>query len=353
MKDARVNPSEAIEIFSLLKIEIEGYTNSVYTKNLYLSSVTRSLVMLTDYLKLSSSISLTDANKLSEDFFCGLLNLIFGYNLQNLNSGKQNYPAIDLGDKDRKLSVQVTIDNSSEKIKKTLSIFDANNVGKEYQRVIVFIAGYKQKRYSVEFTSSNINFSKGDDILDLNDLVKSIAASDTKKICEIDKYLEKELVSKIQGSNIDPTRLLDEDIRDILGAISDFIENKNEKVIHNETVIVRDENFIERKNELNNISEILFNNEITPSLIYSEQVKNFLINPINKNHLAKYLSITHRIQVDYKRGMADRKIEGVEFVFRKIFEGLTGQYNNRHLDSTKILIVLHNMYFNCDIGLNP
>ena len=38
-----------------------------------------------------------DANTVAEDFFCGLLNRLYGYSLQNMNNIQANYPGIDLG----------------------------------------------------------------------------------------------------------------------------------------------------------------------------------------------------------------------------------------------------------------
>ena len=45
-----------------------------------------------------------------------LLELVYGYNFINTNDIYTNYPAIDLDDNERRISVQVTSDNSIEKI---------------------------------------------------------------------------------------------------------------------------------------------------------------------------------------------------------------------------------------------
>lgn len=45
-----------------------------------------------------------------------LLELVYGYNFINTNDIYPNYPAIDLADNERRISVQVTSDNSIEKI---------------------------------------------------------------------------------------------------------------------------------------------------------------------------------------------------------------------------------------------
>lgn len=102
----------------------------MYTRTGHLGAVGRSLAILADYLKLASSQGLTDENHVSEDFFCGLLNMLFDYNLKNLNAKEKNHPAVDLGDAVSRISFQVTIDSSSAKINETLKKFDAHNLKK-------------------------------------------------------------------------------------------------------------------------------------------------------------------------------------------------------------------------------
>ena len=49
-----------------------------------------------------------DKNKLAEGVALKLLNEIYGYNLENLNYEKNNYPGIDLGDKINKIGFQIS-----------------------------------------------------------------------------------------------------------------------------------------------------------------------------------------------------------------------------------------------------
>jgi len=55
-------------------------------------------------------------NRKMEDIVAKLLELVYGYNFINTNDIYPNYPAIDLADNERRISVQVTSDNSIEKI---------------------------------------------------------------------------------------------------------------------------------------------------------------------------------------------------------------------------------------------
>ena len=74
-------------------------------KEIYLKEIVRSLAMLSREVEILNSVNLYDINIVAEDFFTGLLNLIYGYKLRNLNVVEKNTPAIDLGDEENRISV--------------------------------------------------------------------------------------------------------------------------------------------------------------------------------------------------------------------------------------------------------
>lgn len=61
------------------------------------------------YIKISNSNSYTDINKISEGFVMNLLNIIFDWDLKDLNKEKMNYPGIDLGDSSKGVAVQLPL----------------------------------------------------------------------------------------------------------------------------------------------------------------------------------------------------------------------------------------------------
>ena len=54
-------------------------------------------------IDVENSIGNVDYNRAAEDFFCGILNILFDLRLQNLNYKSKNFPGIDLGDSVRKI----------------------------------------------------------------------------------------------------------------------------------------------------------------------------------------------------------------------------------------------------------
>ena len=92
-------------------------------RELYLKGIADSLALLSRMVSVRGAINLYDINIVSECFYSGLINLIEGWNLKNANSIEKNARGIDLYDYDNRISIQVTSDNTSEKIKHTIDEF--------------------------------------------------------------------------------------------------------------------------------------------------------------------------------------------------------------------------------------
>ncbi len=181
----------------------------MYNKEIYLKEVAGSLALLSKEVTILNAVNLYDINIVAEDFFPGLLNLIYGYELKNVNHLEKNAQAIDLFDKTNKIAVQVTSDNSSKKINHTIYEFNKNESYKIYGRLIILILTQKKKYTTVFNTDGKFVFDKTKDIWDVEDLMKDIRKLDTDRIKEISNYLSKELcdkyyaVKETQASEID------------------------------------------------------------------------------------------------------------------------------------------------------
>src|SRR4051794_28316204 len=68
-----------------------------------------------------SALGLSNINKHSENFLERILNVVYNYELENLNKGKSNYPGLDLGDTSEGIAYQITATKKSEKIDDTLT----------------------------------------------------------------------------------------------------------------------------------------------------------------------------------------------------------------------------------------
>lgn len=119
-------------------------------RELYMKSITEKLTLYKLETSELDKINLYDINITSENFYAGLLNLIMGWNLRNVNFSEKNTPGIDLVDDDNKITVQVTSNNTSDKIKHTIDEFIKNKSYEKYSRLIVLISTEK-KNYTAIF----------------------------------------------------------------------------------------------------------------------------------------------------------------------------------------------------------
>ncbi|MGI0105871.1 SMEK domain-containing protein [Salinimicrobium sp. WS361] len=130
-----------------------------------------------------NNLNLTDINLFSEDFFSKILNIIFRYNLKPFK--KNNYPAIDLGDKENSIAFQITSTNAKGKIQKTLNGFKDQNLNLEFFKLKILILSRKQKIYKNLKIDETINFNPSTDIMDINDLLKDVKELPIQKMQKI------------------------------------------------------------------------------------------------------------------------------------------------------------------------
>jgi hypothetical protein len=173
------------------------------------------LSVLRYIFKSRSKRGLYDLNKKAEPFFKHLFNLIYSWDLIDLNNIQSNYPAIDLGDISKSTCVQVTAENGSSKIKKTIEKYNEKKLFNDYQRLVFFILTEK-KSYSSKFETDNkFTFEKDNDIWDIDDVLEVVEKLDIDTMESIHSFLKKEL-SSIVNLLADKSSLLAQ-IEDISG----------------------------------------------------------------------------------------------------------------------------------------
>lgn len=189
------------------------------------------------------------------------------------------------------------------------------------------------------------SFDQEKDIWDDNFLIKEIDKLDTKKLEEIRNFLKESLQDYSS-----PAILTDECIKRCIQILKrDFGSTDTLKTTLNTQ---RDgDNFIEDiKNPANNLSWEFFKGNIRGHIQYNEDILSFLRDPINEGLQKEYLAVSQNIQEFYKD--PTNRYSSFENVFRDVF-GKLNTYEDEGIGlDMKLKILLHNMYFNCDIGDN-
>lgn len=208
---------------------------------IYLKNIGEALALLSRQIEIFSCVNFFDTNIIAEDFYAQLLNKIYGYSLRNLNVYEKNAPAIDLADEIKRISVQVTSDSDSEKIKKTLKKFIEHKQYLNYNELTILILT-KKKKYSTDFdTEGKFVFTKNKHIIDYTDLMKDLRSKNVYELSAISEFLEDELMQPLQKPTITQASEVD--------TIIDLIEfiTKNRVKRAKKDVIVDPEYKIEKR----------------------------------------------------------------------------------------------------------
>ncbi|ULO04852.1 SMEK domain-containing protein [Paenibacillus sp. 19GGS1-52] len=176
------------------------------TRGKLLGDIMDGLGQLNFVLQTRSKLGLYDLNKYCEDFIKDFLNLIYGYNLVNLNETRSNEPGLDLGDEVQKLGIQVTTDKKSTKINHTFEkITDEQKA--RYERFVILILGAKQSSYDGinPELASNLHFEIENDIWDFGDLERAIVSLPLDKIKSTYDFLQSNLIRVFSDLDVGTT----------------------------------------------------------------------------------------------------------------------------------------------------
>lgn len=142
------------------------------TRGYFIGEIIDSLGDIARQVDTRARINLNDLPVFVESFFKEVLNIVFEWNLRNLNAGKINFPGLDLGDAKAGLGIQITAQRTSQKVNETLKKVTDEALG-QYPDVRVLIVGAKQGSYTIDAElAKRANFDDTK-IMDVNDICKA------------------------------------------------------------------------------------------------------------------------------------------------------------------------------------
>ena len=160
----------------------------------YFNSIEERLNLLVLRTKSRGRLNLLDLNIHSENFFRDLLNLIYDYDLENLNNFKSNAEGIDLIDNTNKVIFQVTTTATTTKINS--SIEKLTKVYQSYNLKFMIIVDQIPKLFSKAHPVQNkyISFNPKIDIIDIGIILKEISDCDIEILEKIFKFFKSEII---------------------------------------------------------------------------------------------------------------------------------------------------------------
>jgi len=172
-------------------------------RNEYYNYIEDKLHTLAYRITTGGKLNMLSLHMHSENFYLHLFNLLYDYELKNLNQSLQNVEAIDLIDYTNKIIAQVSATNTKMKIESALK----KDILKKY-------SGYTLKFISIAKDASNlrknifinphsISFNPAEDIYDITFILNEILIGDPDRQKKIYQFIKKELGNEIDIVKLD------------------------------------------------------------------------------------------------------------------------------------------------------
>ena len=168
----------------------------------YFNIIEEKLSTLATRIELRAQFNLLDLHLHSEDFYKGLLNLLFGWELQNQNQINKNAEGIDLVDPVRHIVAQVSSTASKSKIEKSLSKDLSVFTGASFKFISISKDASKL-RVETFLNPHNLVFDPKVDIYDIPELLRRILTLNTEQQRPICEFIQQELGSDMNQMSIE------------------------------------------------------------------------------------------------------------------------------------------------------
>ncbi len=168
----------------------------------YFNYIDEKLHVLAQRIVTRGKLNVLDLHTHSENFYCSFLNLLYSYDLINLNETLQNVEAIDLIDHSNKILIQISATNTKTKVESALS---KSIIEKYSDYTFNFISIAKDASSLQKSSFSNpfsISFSPSKDIFDISTILGKILHMDIHEQKKVYNFIKEEL-----GNNIDLVKL--------------------------------------------------------------------------------------------------------------------------------------------------
>nr|WP_320117435.1 ABC-three component system protein [uncultured Marinifilum sp.] len=183
-------------------------------RNLYFNYIEKELHVLARRIETRGKLNILDLHLHSENFYLHLLNLLYGYSLENLNAKLQNVEAIDLIDHTNKIVVQVSATCTKQKVESALSKKLLNNY-KGYSFKFISISkdasDLRKKTFKNPFSLTFVPIA---DIVDVTSVLNTTLSKKAVEIKEVYRFIKEEL-----GGEVDIVKL-DSNLASVINILS-------------------------------------------------------------------------------------------------------------------------------------
>lgn len=163
-------------------------------RDIYVTKIKTLLNILKGEIKDSGKLSLLDINVHVEDFYRDLLNLVYGWQLKNMNQWNQNAAGGDLWFEDGKVVIQVSSTSTKEKIQSSIDKLSAEQFAGYRFKFLRIDGDVIKLRKELYNTHDDIVFDPSTDIIDISSLIKEITHLQIDSLRQVFELCVKEIV---------------------------------------------------------------------------------------------------------------------------------------------------------------
>lgn len=180
----------------------------------YFNYIEEKLSTLAFRIETRGKLNILDLHLHSENFYLHFFNLLFGYELENLNSRLQNVEAIDLIDHKNKIIIQVSATCTKQKVESALNKERLKSYTDYTFKFISISKDATELRKSTFKNPYSLAFFSSTDIYDVNSILNDILSRTVSEQKLIYKFIKDEL-----GGDVDVTRL-DSNLASVINILS-------------------------------------------------------------------------------------------------------------------------------------
>jgi hypothetical protein len=161
----------------------------------YFDFIESRLSLLATRIEMRGGLNILDLHLHSENFYLYFFNLLFGWELQNLNAVQKNAAGVDLVDTTNNIIVQVSATATKHKIESALAKDLSRYRGYSFKFISISkdAKDLRTKKFS---NPHNLKFSPAEDIHDIPSLLKFINTMEIGRQKGVYEFLKKELKSE-------------------------------------------------------------------------------------------------------------------------------------------------------------
>lgn len=180
----------------------------------YFNYIDEKLHVLAQRIETRGKLNLLDIHLHSENFYLHFFNLLYGFQLENLNSKLQNVEAIDLIDHTNKIIIQVSATCTKQKVESALEkkiLKNYNNYSFKFISISKEASELRKKTFKNPYS---LIFTPASDIFDIVSVLNEILSKQSHELKSIYRFIKNEL-----GNEVDIVRL-DSNLASVINILS-------------------------------------------------------------------------------------------------------------------------------------